>query len=325
MNRWAAPLGAALAGAFCLVATVASADPVSSLEQWAGAGTAGWTNLSAQVSVSNPGGYLAITFGAQSIPELVEDRAWVDLPSGLLVTNIAFRFLAASVEPSALRVVLEATTNGHVWQCNLEPPATGSWGDYAVPVSEVSAWSMGPAGTPADFEQDLTRFDRVAVYVRRHGSPAVQEYGVDDFTLQGLALTPDMDRDGDGIPDGWEFAFSLNPGDPSDAAGDADGDGMSNFAEYRAGTNPRDGDSRFEVSIRTPPAPTGARVEGMVLRWNSISNRTYAIWRNLDLRVPGFDRVESGVAATPPVNEYTAPLGSNQAAGFFRIEVESTP
>ena len=39
------------------------------------------------------------------------------------------------------------------------------------------------------------------------------------------------DRDHDGMPDSWEVARSLDPGDPSDSAGDRDGDGYSNLEE----------------------------------------------------------------------------------------------
>src|SRR5207249_8142664 len=47
---------------------------------------------------------------------------------------------------------------------------------------------------------------------------------------------PGADSDGDGIPDDWELAHSLNPYDANDASLDADGDGMTNWEEYMAGT-----------------------------------------------------------------------------------------
>jgi hypothetical protein len=50
----------------------------------------------------------------------------------------------------------------------------------------------------------------------------------------------ERDSDGDGLPDGWETTYGLNPLNPSDAAGDLDGDGFSNLEEFEAGSNPVD-------------------------------------------------------------------------------------
>jgi len=68
----------------------------------------------------------------------------------------------------------------------------------------------------------------------------------------------DEDTDDDGMPDGWEVQYGLNPLDPSDADGDLDGDGLTNLEEYQAGTNPTvfnthvsdfDGDGKTDIAI----------------------------------------------------------------------------
>lgn len=46
------------------------------------------------------------------------------------------------------------------------------------------------------------------------------------------------DTDGDGIVDGTELQYGLNPDDPTDAAGDLDADGVSNLDELTAGDDP---------------------------------------------------------------------------------------
>ncbi len=75
------------------------------------------------------------------------------------------------------------------------------------------------------------------------------------FTTSSLSNTPvqppsglysmKIDNDGDGMPDGWETQFGLNPNDPGDATGDVDGDGKTNLQEYLAGTHPNGKFARY--------------------------------------------------------------------------------
>jgi hypothetical protein len=54
------------------------------------------------------------------------------------------------------------------------------------------------------------------------------------------------DTDGDGLPDGWEVKYDLDPTDPTGengADGDPDGDGLTNKEEYDNNTNPRKPDT----------------------------------------------------------------------------------
>ncbi len=66
--------------------------------------------------------------------------------------------------------------------------------------------------------------------------------------------TTDDDSDADGMPDSWELAHGLNPGDPSDAVLDPDGDYVSNYAEYQADSDPNTFDHFATAPATTPPA-----------------------------------------------------------------------
>jgi hypothetical protein len=49
---------------------------------------------------------------------------------------------------------------------------------------------------------------------------------------------PVRDADRDGMPDGWEVRYGLDPDDPSDAAKDCNGDGYTNIEKYINGLDP---------------------------------------------------------------------------------------
>ncbi len=95
--------------------------------------------------------------------------------------------------------------------------------------------------------------DGAVVGLTRTLTTTLDTIGVHTFTLQvvahGLtgtrAITVNIiaDYDRDGMPNDWELQYQLNPLDPADALNDPDGDGLTNIAEYRYGTNPRNGDS----------------------------------------------------------------------------------
>jgi len=50
------------------------------------------------------------------------------------------------------------------------------------------------------------------------------------------------DTDKDGMPDGWEMRYGLDPGDASDAAYDYNDDGLTNLEEYEKGKDPLERD-----------------------------------------------------------------------------------
>jgi len=74
----------------------------------------------------------------------------------------------------------------------------------------------------------------------------INDNNVNEFTVEPL-LDPAKDQDGDGMFNGFEQQYGLNPFDVADAATDADGDGLSNLQESQIATDPTDRTSPFRV------------------------------------------------------------------------------
>ncbi len=96
-----------------------------------------------------------------------------------------------------------------------------------------------------------------------------------DFTVEAyptFRVHPPEDDDGDGMPNDYEIAKSLDPTDPSDAFFDNDGDALSNYNEFLWGTEPfvadTDGDTRpdgLEVDQGSNPLrPDDIPVSGLL-------------------------------------------------------------
>jgi hypothetical protein len=106
-------------------------------------------------------------------------------------------------------------------------------------------------------------------------------------------------------------SLGANPGD------DPDGDGVNNLREFRAGTNPMEASSRFEV-IEIAQVPNG-----MALLWSSQPERRYRVKRSANLLTPPaqYQVVQSGLLATPPFNQFVDTT-ANGAQFFYLIEIE---
>jgi len=187
-----------LDAAFCLAAlllfsagSASAQDPVEMLDTWTDPGTAGWTNSSSQTVLSNPGGYLNLSFKPQTIADGVSAVARKNIGTPLVVTNIYFRFNAADVSPSTVRIYFHSGVSSNSWYINLSPPSAGEWVEVNAPVNTYTRWIIGPSGAPVEqFNSDAVGVDWIGVYVRRNGSVDVQNYMIDDFTVQGYTPPP---------------------------------------------------------------------------------------------------------------------------------------
>jgi hypothetical protein len=141
------------------------------------------------------------------------------------------------------------------------------------------------------------------------------ENGIPDFSD---AAGPPPDGDGDGMPDDFELAQGLDPGNPADAVLDADGDGATNGQEYAAGTLPRDPASvlRLEVEVRD------GRCQ---LTFRSRPDRTYRLERRPDLATGAWEPVVPPVlTGTGERLTITDPDGLRQER-YYRLRVSPGP
>ena len=123
-------------------------------------------------------------------------------------------------------------------------------------------------------------------------------------------------------PQWWLAQYNWTNDFEAAATNDTDGDGMPAWAEYVAGTDPTNGDSRLSVvaiSNAIPPSATN-----IVVQWLSVSNKTYRLERSTNLvSTPPFDfNVRTNIPATPPLNTETDTTATGQGPYFYRIGVQ---
>ena len=114
----------------------------------------------------------------------------------------------------------------------------------------------------------------------------------------------------------WLQQFGLPMDGTADGA-DGDQDGMSNWQEWRAGTDPTNG-----VSVLQMLAPTNGAL-GVVVTWQSVTNRSYYLQRSLDLSVqPPFVNVQSNVVGQVGTTSYTDTNAVGPGPLFYRVGVQ---
>lgn len=142
--------------------------------------------------------------------------------------------------------------------------------------------------------------------------------------VQGIDIQLAEPCTADGMPLWWlRRYFGITAPEQASQAGcsgadDPDRDGMTNYGEYRAGTDPGNPLSRLIVTVA---AGAGKGRRDIVLEWASATNRTYAVHRGRSLPdslVP----LEGGVPATPPLNVYRDTQATNAGPYFYRVFVE---
>jgi hypothetical protein len=119
-----------------------------------------------------------------------------------------------------------------------------------------------------------------------------------------------------GVPEWWLAENDLSINDAG-ALADTDGDGVANWKEYRAGTDPRDANSIFRVSVVPPPSWDPIQY---TIRWPATYGRFYTLWSATNLN-HGFSVLASNLWPTPPTNYFYRNAIPGYKEYYF-IEVE---
>lgn len=123
-----------------------------------------------------------------------------------------------------------------------------------------------------------------------------------------------VDRDRDGLTDGWEQRYFLNPTNANPAAGCSNGVNTV-LQAYISGLDPNDPNSKFLTSALRSPTSN-------VLGWNATSGRVYSIYWATNL-LEGFHPLETNIPWT--VGYFTDSVHSASEEGFYKIKVELAP
>jgi hypothetical protein len=113
--------------------------------------------------------------------------------------------------------------------------------------------------------------------------------------------------------DQWAARLGF-PGLPPN--GDLDQDGLSNYGEYKAGTDPGSAGSSFKFLGIRPGVSSG-----LVLNWSSVAGGRYVLERATNLSGP-YSLVQSNLLATPPTNSFVDPAPLTAPRTFYRLRVQ---
>jgi hypothetical protein len=130
---------------------------------------------------------------------------------------------------------------------------------------------IGGIGYSVRHNNGAALLEGVQVQLASAPYPDQDRDGLADYDEQSRGTDPaEPDSDRDGMTDGWEALYGSNPL-LRDDANDSDADGLENGMEFRAGTDPRNAQSRLAAQINR--ASDGR----MRFTWSSVAGKRYRV------------------------------------------------
>jgi hypothetical protein len=142
----------------------------------------------------------------------------------------------------------------------------------------------------------------------------VQYGSIGQYTIAGT-VPINLDLDGDGLPNEWEFEYF---GDVTNAIStvDSDGDGHDNLSERIAGFDPTNSSSVFKIVDFSAPVSNGAP---FIITWDPVFGRVYNVGWSDNLQITAFSNLIEDLAH--PQSSYTDSVERTGSAHFYHIEV----
>ncbi len=182
-----------------------------------------------------------------------------------------------------------------------------------IPNASISPGALTLSAPPTSYDRSKVTINGVAASFAVPAQTNLTLASTDRGRIERIDLTVNLNSGG-GLPDAWQLQYFGHTGvDPN---ADPDGDGMSNWAEYLAGTNPTDSQSRFAF-VSVAPDPQG----GVQVQWSSVAGKFYTLQRSSDL-LQGFADLQTHIAATAPLNSFRDATALGTKPQFYRLEVE---